>query len=264
MADRFWLITPAGYTTNPYAKVTFTVTSTEASDISTLNAQHWNGTSWDAPQPGQTSTANSARLNTAVNTFSPWTLAGNNTVLPVKLTTFTATPRAKSVQLDWTTATETNNHYFTIERTTDSKNFTEVARIDGNGTSAQKHSYTTTDANPVPGRSYYRLKQTDYDGNFIYSDLRAVEYTSASENASVSVYPNPATDGYVVIEVRNVRNITGMPVSIADMQGRSVITGIVNPDGNGFASSIFALPAQVEAGVYVLRVGGYVQKLVVK
>ncbi len=220
VADRFWLITPAGYTTNPYAKVTFTVTSAEASDILNLNAQHWNGTSWDAPQSGQTTTANSARLNTAVNTFSPWTLAGNNTVLPVRLTTFTATPQAKSVQLDWATATEANSHYFTIERTTDTRNFTEVARIDGNGTSAQKHSYTSTDASPVSGRSYYRLKQTDYDGNFTYSDLRAVEYTGGSEDASVSVYPNPATDGYVVIEARNARNTAGLPVSITDMQGK--------------------------------------------
>ena len=263
-ADRFWIITPAGYGTNPYARVTFTVTPTEASGIANLNAQHWNGSSWDAPQAGQTSTATSARLNTAVNTFSPWTLAGNNTILPVTLTTFTATPQAKAVQLDWSTATETNNHYFTIERTTDSKNFIEVARIEGNGTSVQKHSYVATDASPVPGRSYYRLKQTDYDGNVTYSDLRTVEYTGGSEDASLALYPNPTNDGYIVLEIRNLHNTTTLPITIFNTQGQSIITTTIEIDTDGFSRNSFTLPSQTQPGIYILQAGTHIQKFIVK
>jgi len=264
VADRFWNINLAGYGTNPFARVTFTVTATEAAGITNLNAQRWNGSSWDAPQAGQTSTATSARLNTAVNTFSPWTLAGNNTILPVSLLTFVAKPQSRYVQLDWTTATETNNDYFTVERTTDTQHFIEVARVRGNGTSMVKHNYTADDVAPVTGRAYYRIKQTDFDGKVTYSDLRSVEYSGGSEDASVSVYPNPATDHYVVVELRSVRNATELPVKISNMKGQAIVTGVVAVDADGYAQSMFTLPADTEAGLYLLQVGGYVKKVVVK
>ena len=84
--------------------------------------------------------------------------------LPVTLTNFTAQQTGNAVQLNWATASETNNNYFSIARSTDGKEFKELAKVDGAGTSAEMHTYSYTDENPLSGSSYYRLSQTDYDG----------------------------------------------------------------------------------------------------
>jgi hypothetical protein len=114
-------------------------------------------------------------------------------VLPVELLHFDATPQGEEVRLHWETASEYNNHYFTVERSSDGVQFEEVIIVYGKGNSAKLQEYTTTDSMPYEGIFYYRLKQTDFDGTFSYSDIVSVKRENTAP-LSVQYFPNPASD----------------------------------------------------------------------
>jgi hypothetical protein len=103
---------------------------------------------------------------------------------------FNAEKSNKKVKLNWITASEINNDYFTIERSIDGKNFTAILTRKGAGNSSQAHYYSNYDYNPLNGISYYRLKQTDFDGRFTYSDIKSVQFETNEDN-TVEIYPNP-------------------------------------------------------------------------
>lgn len=98
------------------------------------------------------------------------------TPLPMTLLSFTAAAIEKQVALKWCTASEKNNDYFTIERSTNGVTFTELAQIKAAGNSSVLLNYRAMDEHPFTGISYYRLKQTDYDGRFSYSLVAPVEF----------------------------------------------------------------------------------------
>jgi hypothetical protein len=114
--------------------------------------------------------------------------AAFTTPLPVVLTSFNAQLTNAGVNLDWGTATEINNDYFTISKSRDGAEFFEIARIPGAGNTTEPQSYEFIDPLPLPGRSYYRLSQTDFDGRVTRFKVAMIQY----EPLSV-VYPNPAT-----------------------------------------------------------------------
>jgi hypothetical protein len=110
--------------------------------------------------------------------------------LPIELIRFSATPEFGKVWLDWATATEKNNAFFTIERSQNAEVWEEVARVKGSGSSSQRRDYKHLDGLPFIGTSYYRLKQTDFDGGSSLSPIRSVTIEAYRE-AELKVYPNP-------------------------------------------------------------------------
>lgn len=154
-----------------------------------------------------TSWANSgAALNIAANTLtapaqSTEFILGitDNGGLPITLTYFNAaTLKNKSVRLDWQTTSEINNDYFTIEKSKDGKNWEFVEEINGAGNSSALLNYSLIDDSPYSGLSYYRLKQTDYDAKFAYSDIKSVNINASSGNEA-SIYPNPTKSSITII-----------------------------------------------------------------
>ncbi len=115
--------------------------------------------------------------------------------VPVELISFTASANVNSVTLDWSTATETNNHGFEIERKLKNQEWTTIAFVEGNGTSTERKDYIYTDDYsllPYEGTVLYRLKQIDYDGSFQYSEQTAVNLTFIPSEYYISQnYPNP-------------------------------------------------------------------------
>jgi hypothetical protein len=91
-------------------------------------------------------------------------LSGCYSALPIELLSFEAKSADNAVDLSWTTATEINNDYFTIEKSKSGFDFFEVCRVDGAGNSISPIYYEFSDKDPLDGISYYRLRQTDYDG----------------------------------------------------------------------------------------------------
>jgi hypothetical protein len=102
--------------------------------------------------------------------------------------TFTGSVSPDGVDLKWSTATEVNFDYFSIERSTNGKDFSEIARVGGHGNSITRKDYLFTDNTPVNGRAYYRLKSVDYDLYTEYFEPITVLYHGKN---GVSVYPNP-------------------------------------------------------------------------
>ncbi len=126
-----------------------------------------------------------------------YTLGSSNTKespLPIELLKFTAVlVNNEYVQLKWTTSSEINNDYFSIERSLNGYEWKEIKRINGAGNSSSLLSYSKVDNNPYDGVSYYRLKQTDFDGQFEYSQIKSVNIEQLV-NSKIEVYPNPATN----------------------------------------------------------------------
>jgi hypothetical protein len=116
-------------------------------------------------------------------------------VLPVVLTSFTATTDKDNVLLKWTTASETNNRFFEIEHSTDGVNFSLLNRVAGRGTTTAASSYSYLHSQVPAGRHYYRLKQTDADGRFSYSEIITA---MVAKNNLLLLYPVPANDELVI------------------------------------------------------------------
>lgn len=129
--------------------------------------------------------------DSTANNISFWT--GNPPPipsLPVELITFNGTIINGAVVLNWATASETNNDYFTIEKSKNAINFETVAFAAGAGNSNTLLNYSTKDNEPFSGVTYYRLKQTDFDGKYTYSNLLKVDFVKQLA-VNVSIYPNP-------------------------------------------------------------------------
>ncbi|MET0464988.1 MAG: hypothetical protein ABW007_17625, partial [Chitinophagaceae bacterium] len=139
------------------------------------------------------------RENGSLNIYQ-WMLQysrGGEIVLPVLLTNYTVTPNnAGGVRIDWTTAQEQDNKYFTIERSADGRTFTEIARVNGTN-NATGSTYQYTDNAPLPGISYYRLSQTDLDGRKELFEVKQVNFNGNAVN-KLQLYPNPASNFFTI------------------------------------------------------------------
>lgn len=111
---------------------------------------------------------------TGFSTFTINGSSGSNTTLPIELLFFNATLSNEHVDLNWSTASELNNDYFTIERSNDGVNWEKINETNGAGTTTQRTNYSAIDERPLQGISYYRLKQTDFDGKYSFSNIASV------------------------------------------------------------------------------------------
>ena len=116
-------------------------------------------------------TAKDSSFQTAVAVF---TIIYSN-VLPVELVGFSAAEVDRSVELTWSTVTEVNNDYFSVQRSSDLSEWSTIGTVWGNGTTLYMENYDFTDSAPLKGFSYYRLKQIDFNGICKISEVRAVE-----------------------------------------------------------------------------------------
>ena len=117
-------------------------------------------------------------------------------IIPVELTSFKAFVKGNNVELNWTTATETNNRGFEIQRSVIPNGvrnlvWESAGFLKGNGTSTEPKNYSFVDEGLSSGKFAYRLKQIDYDGSFAYSDIIEVEINNPEEFTLEQNYPNP-------------------------------------------------------------------------
>tara|TARA_B100000809_G_scaffold184866_1_gene182898 strand:- start:516 stop:3248 length:2733 start_codon:yes stop_codon:yes gene_type:complete len=166
------------------------------------------------------------------------------TPLPVQILSFDAKCNTNKVVLNWSTASEINNDYFTIERSTDAINFNPIALVNGNGTSSELISYSWTDDSKISGRTYYRLKQTDFNGSFEYHGLKSV---SCEHETEISIYPNPFENSFKVQLSKNISY--PIKVEVIDYLGRNVYSQRIEN-----ATTEIFLNEKVTAGTYFLKV----------
>ena len=165
--------------------------------------------------------------------------------LPVELIDFSARAMEKDVKLAWTTASEENNDYFTIERSTDGRTFEAVAMVQGNGTTTDISKYTFMDKNAENGLNYYRLKQTDFDGQFDYSDIKTVDLQI---DQTIKVYPTFVSD-VITVETGSDLN-SELVLSIRDIAGREFESFLIPEKSTKAEFSLNNLPS----GSYFLSI----------
>ena len=164
------------------------------------------------------STVSNNSINAGIATPTGFTVNSGcvpspSVILPVELTTFTATAINQTIALAWTTASEENNDYFQIERSLNGAKFEVLGKVKGTGTTLEPQAYSFVDAAPKAGVNYYRLKQVDYDGAFEYSNIVAAVVKYA--NQSLFAYPSPTSDLLVLESAVAIEQI-----EIRDMAGR--------------------------------------------
>lgn len=183
--------------------------------------------------------------------FTIATTNSNQTPLPITLIKFeVASSSSQAVELNWETATEINNHYFTVERSEDASNWTAIKEISGAGNSQKKQRYRMVDPNPIQGVSYYRLKQTDFDGEFEY--FKEVSVIVKKKHGELLIFPNP-TESNREIMVRCNFCENDILVELRKVDGKMVFSKLV---GNLNENQEFkvSIDQQIKAGFYLISV----------
>jgi fibronectin-binding autotransporter adhesin len=192
-----------------------------------------------------------------ITSFSPQAFGNINVgvnPLPIELLSFKATFNGKTVDINWGTATEINNDYFTIEYSKDGVNFYTVAVVKSkaiNGTSSTTLFYYYNDPNRTPGTYYYRLKQTDFDGKYSYSNISVV-VIKPNTDFSFNVSPNP-NNGKQMNIIINSKADEKVVVNVYNSIGQFIYTLSVTTYQDG--ENIFPLniAGTLSGGLYIFK-----------
>ena len=255
----YWLLDRSTGTSNVAVTLSWDTRSCGVTNLADLRVTRWDGTKWTDQGNGGTTgtiTAGTVVSSAAITVFSPFTLGTLTTEnpLPVELLAFAAQCENEQVVLRWSTASETNNDFFTIEISDDGFTWKNSATIEGAGTTAALTNYAWTDLSN-PGRDrYYRLSQTDHNGAMTVHNIIYQENCSSSEDV-ISLYPNP---GRNIVNILTDEHIT--EITVQNMEGKSVNV----PVNLEFKQLDFN---KLPGGVYFIRIatetGSFIEKAVI-
>jgi photosystem II stability/assembly factor-like uncharacterized protein len=232
--------------------------------LRTINGSSGTGASWTA-QNGPTTNFNlysvyfsNADTLTAVGADTANSLilrTTNGGVLPIELTSFSASLVNNSVVLSWKTETEVNNYGFDVERSSANAGWQKIGFVDGSGNSNSPKNYSFTD-NPSGGTSFsYRLKQIDVDGSFKYYDAVTINLSASSQPQLLQNSPNPFNPSTIIkFYIPNTSDVT---IRIYDILGREVTTLINQQTTAGYHNVYWngknSRGENVSSGVYLYR-----------
>jgi hypothetical protein len=188
-------------------------------------------------------------LRTGMSGFSLFAVAQATVPLPIELLSFHGKNEGTKNRLVWSTSSETNNDYFSLEHSADGSSFETFVTKDGAGNSSVNIDYFEYDRSPFNGVTYYRLKQTDFNGEFTYSSIISVE-NKLNEIAVTNVHPNPTTDNINFDFSSPVKGI--LKIRIYDFTGRLVVEKVQNVDDG--KTSMNTQMDGLPKGVYSLKV----------
>jgi len=265
--DRFWMINNnfENITFSTYPKIEYVFKYSNADYTSVLNhinkdqlivrgynpdTQQW--TDWfSSPAFAQpTNNTLSVILGNVEDYHGVWTLMDDSNPLPIELISFSATCNNNNTEIKWTTASETNNNFFTVERSTDANSFETVRIIPGSNNSNYIISYNTIDdSQPLSNIVYYRLKQTDYDGSSKYSEVVSISCGDVQDELSIS-FANTDEQGNISIAV-NAPSEGDYNISIMDAAGKLLLNETAG-FGKGYNS--LSLQAPFAAGIYFVSI----------
>jgi len=172
---------------------------------------------------------------------------------PIELIDFDVRQQEDAVALSWTTAWETNNARFEIERSTDAKHFSPIYSLSGAGNSQEPITYRAIDTQPLQGRTYYRLKQIDFDGKFAYSSIVDIEVHLQAQ--SFNIYPNPLNKTATVnFELTGFNPNQPLNVSIRDLNGKILFHQKSIADASGSVYQQLHETQNLASGLYLVSV----------
>jgi|GEM_PF-2232384 len=172
--------------------------------------------------------------------------------LPVEFNQFTVNCINSEFNLKWSTFTESNNDYFTIERSTDGSVFEEVKKIIANGTTSQLTMYEWLDERPLPGTSYYRLSQTDFNGQKTVLATLSSEWPCKDQSDGIRIFPNP-TEGDVNLLISRYDG-EDYSVHVCNSFGQTVIPSIEVEGKEKGVTQLRLRTSEIPSGVYLIKV----------
>ncbi|HEY4207591.1 MAG TPA: T9SS type A sorting domain-containing protein, partial [Puia sp.] len=186
--------------------------------------------------------------------------------LPVNYLSFTGTTENTGVSLNWSTAQEQNSNYFEVQRSTDNSNYVAIGQVTAAHNSSLPTNYSFTDASPASGNNYYRLKEVDLDGNFMYSKIVVVNFGVTGQNV-VAVYPNPAHESFQ-LQFKNMQ--TGKyEMSLLSPVGQVIQSRSIQVSNPASYIETVPLNSGLAEGAYIVRLIDqqhhvYISKVVVR
>jgi hypothetical protein len=283
--------TPSGATVASNIPIVVNITTSGTPDASEIVTVRWttnsfststnstatgSGTNWSFSIPAQASgttvnfyvfTAKSSPSFTTGDTDF-FTLQLNNnsnsnysyttsSVLAVETANIEAKKVNNTTSLTWLTSSEKDNALFQIERSANGTDFSPIGEVKGAGNSAAAKNYAFTDATPLSGTNYYRLKAVDYNGAATLSKVVSVNFSSKNDG-KIAVYPNP-TRNVLSVDVNATEASTTL-VQVSDLMGRVVLSQSVsvNKGANLLPLNVTSLPS----GTYFVKVNGDVMRFV--
>ena len=253
--DRTWYLTASGegYITT----VNFQWASArEQTNFSRLNCHigHYNGVSWDTNLEEMAATKISDNVFTLsrsnIRSFSPFVVE-DATALPIRLVYFNAINESQKVRLEWETASEHNNDFFSVERSQDGQTFELLFTKKGSKDSKSTIFYNGYDMFPLNGVSYYRLKQTDFDGKYTYSDLVSLNFDQGIET-KLNIYPNPISGNFIQLKYTSESKQI-VQLQIFNLHGELLDKEIFSVE-KGINERIHPI-SFVTSGIYLLKIG---------
>ena len=256
-ACEYWMLNRNGGSSDVEVSLSWDSNSCGVDNLCDLLVSRWDGAQWTSEGNGGTTGTTTAgtlvsgtncTTPSSVTNFSPFTLASSTTSnpLPVSLVSFEANTCERYVCISWQTESESNNDYFTLEKSKDGVSWEFVVDIDGAGNSNYKLNYETIDKSPFFGVSYYRLKQTDFNGDFEYKGMQSVDFRNASNNA-YTIYPNPGKD---IITLSGLISENSM-IKYYNSMGQDV-SALINTVSMSDSSLQLDI-SRLEKGVYYIR-----------
>tara|TARA_R110002096_G_scaffold387403_4_gene581585 strand:+ start:15828 stop:20795 length:4968 start_codon:yes stop_codon:yes gene_type:complete len=164
----------------------------------------------------------------------------NQISLPITLLYFNAIKQGEQVLLKWATTSEINNDFFTIERSQDARNFRPILKHTGAGNSQVEIHYERYDKNPLQGTNYYRLRQTDFNGETKEFPIEVVQFNPTRN--SIRIYPNPGDGNLLNLEFANELGGETIYISINSANGQKIL-----------ARELIALPENVTTKIEILN-----------
>jgi hypothetical protein len=178
--------------------------------------------------------------------YTPMVLSSTTAPLPIELVSFAAGCTGNNEQISWSTASELNNDYFTVERCDDGINFNSIGRVNGSGTTSQTHNYSFSDPNPVLSSTYYRLRQTDYNGVTTTSNVIVGE--SCGDKDFIDAF----SAGSGVNVLMNVSEAADYLVCVYDISGKKITE---EKDSATVGANHFLINEILPAsGIYMVRI----------
>ena len=173
--------------------------------------------------------------------------------LPVEWLDFSCGESIHGVELNWSTATETNNSHFEVEYTIDGDSYVVISEeISGAGNSAFQNQYTFIDTKPKGSINYYRIKQVDFDGAYDYSEIISCKFSQNTE--LVQVYPNPSKNSM------SITVNTATSLDIVDITGKIILSNVFLEKDTEMRIDVSRFPR----GIYLLKTDQSIEKIIVQ
>lgn len=222
-------------------------------NLSDIVVARFDGSNWqnETQDGGVTGTLATGTVSSrTISSFSPFTLGSLSLFvnpLPVVLVDFTATSTGQDVVLNWSTANESGAMVFEIEKSLDGQHFEKITAVNGKGSSNAKMSYMEVDEEVGLGYFYYRLKEKESDGSFVYSQTISIEINASG----IVVYPNPLVAGQSSeVSILGTEDDETVMIELTDITGNIIESRTLSAG----ESRVIAVSENLVAGNYLLAI----------